>query len=162
VTTQRRPQGQGSIYEDRAAGRWVACVDLPRQRHAPRRRRRFIAKSREAVEAKLATFLEEHPPTERLGRPTYVAQARTLGTHTESEWWALVRSVKKVCHYCGITTDAVWTDPSDPIHTQKDHRIPVSRGGSDAIDNIVVSCRGCNGEKGDMTADEYLAWKATR
>jgi 5-methylcytosine-specific restriction endonuclease McrA len=43
---------------------------------------------------------------------------------------------------------------------EKDHMIPVSRGGSDAIDNIAVACTECNAEKRQMTADEYRDWKA--
>jgi 5-methylcytosine-specific restriction endonuclease McrA len=152
--------GFGSVYEDRTRGRWVGSVELARQRHEPRRRKCFTGSTRAIVEAKLSAYRETFPAPEFLGREAYMEQARALGTHTDSEWWALVRSVKKVCHYCGITTEAVWVDKTDPHHLEKDHLIPVSRGGSDAIDNIVVSCGGCNSEKGTMTADEYRAWRA--
>jgi len=74
----------------------------------------------------------------------------------------LVRRVGKRCYYCDVVTDPVWTPREHPLHTQRDHLIPVSRGGSDGIDNVVVSCRACNTEKGTMTVDEYQAWKAAR
>lgn len=160
TTRTRGPHGGGSIYWDEGKARWIVCVELPRQRHEPRRRRKFSATTRDAAEAKLAAYREEYPAQEFLGRAEYVARARSIGTHTEGEWWALVRSVKKRCYYCGVTTEAVFTDPTDPLSIETDHLIPVSRGGSDSIDNIVVSCRGCSSEKGTMTADEYVAWKA--
>lgn len=43
-----------------------------------------------------------------------------------------------------------------------DHLIPVSRGGTDHWSNTVGACKACNVEKGDMTADEYRAFKAAQ
>lgn len=48
------------------------------------------------------------------------------------------------CYYCG----------KDASHV--DHKIPRSRGGADAIDNLVPSCRACNTLKGRKTADEFM------
>lgn len=36
-----------------------------------------------------------------------------------------------------------------------DHKTPISRGGSDADDNLCAACRPCNRAKHDMTAEEY-------
>jgi 5-methylcytosine-specific restriction endonuclease McrA len=41
-----------------------------------------------------------------------------------------------LCHYCGAPA------------TEVDHVIPHARGGSDAISNLVASCRPCNLSKG--------------
>lgn len=40
--------------------------------------------------------------------------------------------------------------------TTIDHMIPVSRGGSDDLVNLVGACERCNHEKGDMSIDEYI------
>lgn len=150
--------GYGSVYQRASDGRWCSAVDLPSER-GERRRKVFTGKTREAVEAKLDAFRLANPATAHLGRPANVERARTLGTHTEAQWWALVRASERLCHYCGVEA-SVTNARSHPRHLEKDHLIPVSRGGSDAIENVVVACRACNMDKGTMTVDEYVNWKA--
>ena len=36
-----------------------------------------------------------------------------------------------------------------------DHVIPQSKGGANSWDNLVTACRTCNGEKADLTLEEY-------
>jgi len=43
-----------------------------------------------------------------------------------------------------------------------EHLVPVSRGGSDDITNLIGACGACNSSKADLTALEYLLWKAGR
>lgn len=54
----------------------------------------------------------------------------------------------EVCRYCA--------DTSGPF--ELDHVIPVSRGGRNKIDNLVVACRTCNRRKSDRTPDE-MGWE---
>lgn len=49
------------------------------------------------------------------------------------------------CVYCGGEFE----------HT--DHAIPLSRGGSHSVDNVVPACSKCNKAKGNRTAEEYLS-----
>jgi 5-methylcytosine-specific restriction endonuclease McrA len=144
--------GYGSIYQRKVDGRWFARIELPRERDEPRRGKTFSRATREAVIKLLDEYREANPPTEYVGRAAYMENARRQGTHTPKEWHALARSVKCVCAYCGVKTGL--------YNMEKDHIIPVSRGGSDAIENIAVSCTECNAEKKQMTGDEYRAWKA--
>lgn len=146
--------GYGAVYQ-RKDGRWTATVEMPRERGANRRRKVFSAKTREAVQAKLDAYREANPAKEHLGKEVYRERAREKGRHTMGQWYAKVRAVGCVCEYCGKKIRGL-EEPS------KDHRIPISRGGSDGIDNIAVSCWDCNREKGAMTADEFLAWRAAR
>lgn len=41
------------------------------------------------------------------------------------------------------------------VGTTHDHVIPLSRGGSDTPDNIVIACHSCNASKGPRTPDEW-------
>lgn len=61
------------------------------------------------------------------------------GSHTFDEWVELKKRSKMSCVYC------LKTEPK--IKLVKDHILPVSRGGSDDIENIQPLCRGCNAKK---------------
>ena len=65
------------------------------------------------------------------------------GQHTDREWQAKLIVFAGCCAYCGATADS------------RDHVVPLSRGGTDNIDNIVPACRSCNSGKRDKTPEEY-------
>lgn len=70
------------------------------------------------------------------------------GGHTHEEWRAVLKSQAWRCFYCCVELTAkTWS---------RDHKIPLSRGGSDAIENIVAACRRCNSRKGARTVTEFL------
>lgn len=50
------------------------------------------------------------------------------------------------CIYCGADNKKNLTI---------DHVIPKSKGGKDSWDNLVTSCKKCNGEKSDLTLEEF-------
>lgn len=54
------------------------------------------------------------------------------------------------CWYCGCVLNQMGA-----MSFEIDHIQPVSRGGSSDPDNLVASCRTCNGEKADMTLKEF-------
>ena len=49
------------------------------------------------------------------------------------------------CAYCGKTT----------IPLEVEHIVPKSRGGSDRVSNLTISCHECNQKKGNQTAAEF-------
>ena len=51
------------------------------------------------------------------------------------------------CMYCG-------RKPGDDL-MDIDHKIPLSRGGSNNIRNLQILCRSCNGRKGNKTDREF-------
>ena len=143
-----------------AAGRWRACAELPRDPGGPRRRVRAVGstagEARARVEARLgrqAVAVPEGDPWAR--RQQRLDAARELGHHTDADWWALYRSVGGRCYYCGIKTKAYLCSPHAPNYATRDHRVPLSRGGSNAIENMAVACRACNSAKGDLTEAEF-------
>lgn len=55
------------------------------------------------------------------------------------------------CAYCGYEAK---------LHA--DHRMPLVRGGSNTIDNILPACRSCNSRKNKKTEDEFRVYLANR
>lgn len=70
----------------------------------------------------------------------------------------LLRWEGKPCPYCGIrmTRTQGWGRPCSP---SRDHRIPLSRGGPNVPDNLLICCRRCNERKGSLDEEEFAAWK---
>jgi 5-methylcytosine-specific restriction endonuclease McrA len=60
-------------------------------------------------------------------------------------WEYLLEKWGRRCAYCGAAG----------VPLEKDHIVPRSRGGSDRVSNLAVSCRRCNLAKGDRTAEEF-------
>lgn len=59
------------------------------------------------------------------------------GSHTLQEWREKCELFANLCAYCG---------EARPL--TRDHKIPLVRGGTDDISNIVPACRPCNSRKG--------------
>lgn len=62
------------------------------------------------------------------------------------------------CTYC--EKQLAWSNyglPGNRGAWQVDHSLPVSRGGTAHLNNLVAACVDCNQTKGDMTASEFRA-----
>jgi len=57
----------------------------------------------------------------------------------------LLEKFRRRCVYCGATD----------LPFEIDHQVPRSRGGSDRVSNLVLSCHDCNTRKGNQTAAEF-------
>jgi 5-methylcytosine-specific restriction endonuclease McrA len=71
-----------------------------------------------------------------------VYRARRLGAkgcHTLVQWMARVRLYSWKCFYCGVKLNRKTLT--------KDHRKPLSKGGSDFARNLVPACKACNSGK---------------
>lgn len=79
------------------------------------------------------------------------AAAKAAATHTRREWFAKVRAAGNLCHYCGRDTRRTGLE--------QDHCTPISRGGTNALENVVPCCPACNAEKSNMTLEEYVVWR---
>ena len=62
-----------------------------------------------------------------------------IGRFTTAEWNLVIAIFRGKCAYCWLVKDKL----------EPDHVFPVSKGGSNFIENIVPACRSCNSRKGD-------------
>ena len=54
------------------------------------------------------------------------------------------------CAYCGC--------PITFEEMQADHMVPLRKGGSDTLDNLLPACRSCNHYKHTLTVEEFRAY----
>lgn len=74
------------------------------------------------------------------------AERETAGPHrfTLTDWLAVLRHYRHRCAYCGVAG-----------RLEKEHIIPISRGGRDTVGNVVPACFSCNRGKGRMLLTEW-------
>lgn len=63
------------------------------------------------------------------------------GSHTQKQWIGKVESLGWRCFYCNEVLDRGTLT--------KDHFIPLSKGGSNYLENLVPACKSCNSKKRD-------------
>jgi 5-methylcytosine-specific restriction endonuclease McrA len=63
----------------------------------------------------------------------------------------LVKNKETYCIYC----DNILTDEN----ATADHIIPISKGGNNTQVNLIVCCKDCNNERGNLEFDRYLTLK---
>jgi 5-methylcytosine-specific restriction endonuclease McrA len=109
--------------------------------------RLYYARNREERLAHTAEYHREHPEVGRTKSQNYRARKfAAVGSFTSAEWLALVEAHAGRCAYCGEI---------GPL--QADHRTPLSRGGTNTIDNILPACQKCNARKHMLTEAEFRA-----
>lgn len=74
-------------------------------------------------------------------------KADAVGSHTAADIRAQYKRQKGKCYYCGVKV-------GDKYHV--DHIVPLSRGGSDSPENLVVACPFCNVSKKDKLLHEWI------
>ncbi len=77
----------------------------------------------------------------------YVRKKGAEGSFTLSEWRALLAQYDHKCAYC--------EKPISGRDATRDHKIPLSRGGTGYISNILPACRSCNSAKWTKTHEEF-------
>jgi 5-methylcytosine-specific restriction endonuclease McrA len=71
----------------------------------------------------------------------------TLNGWTWSDFMRIARKFNYSCAYCGVR----------PRRLDPDHVVPLSRGGADAVANLLPACPACNSDKNDRTLEEWAA-----
>jgi hypothetical protein len=72
---------------------------------------------------------------------------RNTATFTQGQFRRKFFALGRQCYYCqcALTLETA----------EREHRVPICRGGSDSIANIVPACRDCNRKKGWRTEREF-------
>jgi 5-methylcytosine-specific restriction endonuclease McrA len=121
-----------------------------RSRHRERDRankRDYYARNTDRSKAAVATYRRLNPEILRVVRTLRRArEMKAEGHYTLAEWLALLAEYRHRCGYCGVTGKL-----------EPDHRIPLARGGSNWISNIIPACRTCNTRKRTATESEFRA-----
>lgn len=108
-------------------------------------RRLYYKRHREQMLAQSAEYHRNHPEVGKARWQNYRARkAAAAGHFTAAQWLALVEWYQGRCAYCGKEG-----------RLEPEHKIPLARGGSNDIGNIVPACRNCNAKKHTLTDEEF-------
>ena len=111
--------------------------DLYRESH-----RRSNEKHRDSRNARSRNYQKEHPEYFRLKVNERRAMELERGTFTQAEWDSLCARYNYTCLCCKQVKPLTF-----------DHVVPLSKGGSNTIDNIQPLCLKCNQKKHNKIID---------
>lgn len=133
------------------ADAWKAANKKWRQDNPDKSRARNRASWRRHATKRIRESIEnarKKPIAKRARSHAYRARQReAAGRFTAAEFEAKIAAQNGKCFYCR----------SPLVVPVAEHMIPLCRGGSNWIDNIVASCQSCNCSKGKKTHIEFLA-----
>lgn len=166
----RRAQMNAYAREHRAESnervkKWVAANPGRARASARERTKRWADANRETVRAKYRIWLANNPEKAQAAHRAYVVanpekvrahgkirRVRLLGadvrTVTERDWRRLCARYDNRCAYCGASEEL-----------QKDHIIPITKGGRHSIGNLLPACKPCNSSKNDTL---LVKWRGRR
>jgi 5-methylcytosine-specific restriction endonuclease McrA len=131
-----------SIHNSPEFYAWLAKKRAQRRERIREYHRRWYAGHRSASRA----WRESNVETIRSSRQQHRAEAAdaAINTLSSAEWQWLLEKYDFRCAYCGQKGEGLTPD----------HVIPLSRGGDNALSNIVPSCGPCNLHKNARTPEE--------
>lgn len=147
----------GSMLNKRPQAKFCArtCKDAAHARawrlanpeKSERASRRWRSANQARCNERSGRWAKEHPESRRAATARRRARKRGApGSYTAAEWLDKLALFANLCAYCGM---------GGPLTV--DHKIPLTRGGSNDITNIVPACKPCNSRKFTKTAAEFLA-----
>lgn len=111
-------------------------------------RRRYYRKNAEQIYGRVRAWIVANP--EKAKAQSQRRRARKInaeGTHTGADIQAQYERQKRKCYWCGEKL-------SDTYHV--DHIVPLSRGGTNWPENLVIACPSCNCSKQDKLPHEWV------
>ena len=124
--------------------RWAA---LNREKHLAAKRKWWANNPEKVRAAQQARDFEKNKEYTRQYRERLKAADGQL---TDEVWTGLLLAQTGLCSYCGDAMRA----------PEIDHRVPLSRGGSNHPENLHLVCGRCNRRKGARTHEEFLDYQA--
>ena len=121
------------------------------RKHKEKRRakaREYHIKNAEVIRQKVKEWTINNP--EKVKAYSHLKRARKLnaiGEYTPDEFTSTCEEFSWCCCYCGKSV----TEKTVTI----DHAVPISKGGSNYIENLLPACRKCNSSK---NASELFDW----
>jgi 5-methylcytosine-specific restriction endonuclease McrA len=107
----------------------------------------YYARHAERLKGRIAGYHRANPAVVRAKSQKHRAlRLAADGTFTPEEWNILVRIYDERCAYC-----------RDRGPLEPDHRVALSRGGSNDIENILPACHRCNARKHQTSEAEFRA-----
>lgn len=113
----------------------------------------YYEKNTDKVKANVSRYRKANPEKKQyLENKRRARKFENGGSHTLEERRERFRYFGNVCYYCRRA-----------LPLTVDHAIPLSRGGTDDIENILPSCQSCNSKKNAKTKAEFIAelWSRT-
>lgn len=144
-----RRRSYGRDWIARSADKARAAMQRWRAAHRELDRERKRARYRadpQRERARIADAIRRNPEGRRVLRQARRArEASADGRFTLRDWALLLEAWGHRCAYCA----------AEGVRLTADHRTPLSRGGSNAIENILPACRPCNARKSTSTEREF-------
>lgn len=117
------------------------------------RNRRWREKHRDYDRERKRRWAKENPEKNAANARNYEARKLAAeGTHTASDIDAQLKRQNSRCYFCGCKLTSI---PHLPNSQTVDHIVPLSRGGSNSPDNLVLACAHCNFSKHDKLPHEW-------
>jgi len=128
-------------HSKEAMRRWRA--NNPAARLA--RDRAYKERHKDQLSASYKRYRLTHPDIRlAISRRRRAREMGARGDVTRAQWLEILERYERRCAYCGVEA---------PL--QADHRVPLSRGGTHDIDNLVPACGLCNRRKASLSEDEF-------
>lgn len=114
----------------------------------------FRSSCRKCMAKRTATHSANNPDMvrERLTR-RMIRNMEAQGSYSQVQINTLRAELGDRCRFCGSELNGLG---------DIEHLTPISRGGSNNIQNLTLSCSKCNKEKTNKTLSEYQSWRVER
>lgn len=97
-------------------------------------------------------YLDYNPTRAQVMADRELAKRRLVMNNDPALAKAVRRRDGDLCRYCGLMVS--WNDRKGVTGGTYDHVLPLTQGGLETAENIVVCCRRCNSKKGARTPEQ--------